>query len=304
MCQFCIEISFENCVGPNAISDFGWHTTVIEAREPTGGFPNTSKFVAIIIPALRPRIEPSLMKRNPRRLILPQILTLVLFSLDPWECCADDFQDHVKPFTKKYCAECHGKKKANGDLDFSRYCESQEVVRDFRHWSNVIEFIRDGEMPPPEEKNQPTLDERERVVAALTALLSAAAKKYAGDPGVILPRRLSNTEYDLSIRDLTGVNVQATFRLSGRSSGRRGVRQYGRSTRHVAEPVEEVSKRSRTSFPSSGVENGWRHIRTVPGHVVQRAEETDGTGHYRFLQQPRRANRRLLRSCLAISISR
>ena len=36
------------------------------------------------------------------------------------------------------------------------------------------------------------------------------AKKHAGDPGVVLPRRLSNTEYDLSIRDLTGIDIQPT----------------------------------------------------------------------------------------------
>ena len=34
--------------------------------------------------------------------------------------------------------------------------------------------------------------------------------KSAGDPGVVLARRLSNAEYDYSIRDLTGVDIRPT----------------------------------------------------------------------------------------------
>src|SRR5213076_3122643 len=32
----------------------------------------------------------------------------------------------------------------------------------------------------------------------------------AGDPGIVLARRLSNAEYDYTIRDLTGVDLQPT----------------------------------------------------------------------------------------------
>ena len=34
------------------------------------------------------------------------------------------------------------------------------------------------------------------------------ARKNAGDPGVVLARRLSNAEYDYTIRDLTGVDIR------------------------------------------------------------------------------------------------
>jgi hypothetical protein len=63
---------------------------------------------------------------------------------------------------------------------------------------------------PPADKPQPTLQERAAAVAAIEALLLVEAKKNAGDPGTVLPRRLSNTEYDQSIRDLTGVTIHAT----------------------------------------------------------------------------------------------
>ena len=41
---------------------------------------------------------------------------------------------------------------------------------DFRRWNHVVEFIRNGEMPP-EDEPQPTLEERNGVVAALETIL-------------------------------------------------------------------------------------------------------------------------------------
>src|SRR5204862_7873647 len=34
------------------------------------------------------------------------------------------------------------------------------------------------------------------------------AHSHAGDPGPVFPRRLNNTEYDYTIRDLTGIDIQ------------------------------------------------------------------------------------------------
>lgn len=122
---------------------------------------------------------------------------------------ADRYKEVVQPFVEKHCVRCHGAMKPKGELDLSRYADAQQVTADFRRWENVIEFIRNGEMPP-EDEAQPTLPERKVVVDALNAILLEEAKRHAGDPGVILPRRLSNTEYDLSIRDLTGVDIRPT----------------------------------------------------------------------------------------------
>lgn len=122
---------------------------------------------------------------------------------------ADPFSEGVRPFAEKHCVRCHNSKEARGELDLSRYAAARDVTADFRRWSHVIEFIRGGEMPP-EDEPQPTIEERTQVAAALEAILLDEARKRAGDPGVVLPRRLSNTEYDRSIRDLTGVDIRPT----------------------------------------------------------------------------------------------
>ena len=61
---------------------------------------------------------------------------------------------------------------------------------------------------PPEDAKQPTAKLRSEIVSLLDRLMVQEANKLAGDPGVVLPRRLSNAEYDYTIRDLTGVDMR------------------------------------------------------------------------------------------------
>ncbi len=122
---------------------------------------------------------------------------------------ADDYQAQIEPFMQKYCIRCHNSKQAKGELDLTRYAGSGDITANFRRWNHIVEFVVQGEMPP-EDATQPTLAERKRVADAVEAILLVEAKKHAGDPGIVLPRRLSRTEYDYSIRDLTGVDIRPT----------------------------------------------------------------------------------------------
>ena len=53
-------------------------------------------------------------------------------------------------------------------------------------------------------------DERAAVVAWIRDLRDRETRRNAGDPGTVLARRLSNAEFDYTIRDLTGVDIRPT----------------------------------------------------------------------------------------------
>jgi len=57
--------------------------------------------------------------------------------------------------------------------------------------------------PPPAEA-------RQHVIDWIQALRAEEIKKSAGDPGLVLARRLSNAEYNYTVRDLTGQDMQIT----------------------------------------------------------------------------------------------
>jgi hypothetical protein len=152
---------------------------------------------------------------------LPVFCALTQFAIG-----ADSFQERIEPFTKKYCHSCHNKERARGELDFTRYSRDLDVTGDFRRWNHVLEFIRKGAMPP-NDKLQPTVEERKAVVAAIESILLVEARKHAGDPGVVLPRRLSTSEYDLSIRDITGIPLRATAEFPVDPAGGEGFNNTG-----------------------------------------------------------------------------
>lgn len=122
---------------------------------------------------------------------------------------ADPFEDQVLPFLKTYCVQCHNPKKASAELDLSRYATAAKAVEDFRQWEHVLSFVKKEEMPPAKAK-QPTPELRAQILKAVEEMLTKEARKIAGDPGVVPPRRLTNAEFDYSIHDLTGVDIRPT----------------------------------------------------------------------------------------------
>ena len=118
------------------------------------------------------------------------------------------FTATVRPFVETYCVSCHGREKAKAQLDLSPFSTMAAVVQDHRHWALVLEKLKDGEMPPEEAKKQPAAKQRGEVIAWIQAMRRHEAEKNAGDPGPVLARRLSNAEFDYTIRDLTGVDMR------------------------------------------------------------------------------------------------
>lgn len=120
----------------------------------------------------------------------------------------NQFRDTVKPFLQSYCVDCHGGEKPKGSFDLTPYSNVNRVVADFEHWDVVLDMLESKEMPSEDAKKFPTDQLRNDVVAWIRALKSQEAARNAGDPGLVLARRLSNAEYDYTIRDLTGADIR------------------------------------------------------------------------------------------------
>jgi hypothetical protein len=120
------------------------------------------------------------------------------------------FTETVRPFVETYCVQCHAREKPKGQLDLTAYGTIDSVVRAQRQWETVLEMLASGEMPPRAAKKHPPDELRSQVTGWIGALRQREARRHAGDPGPVLARRLSNAEYDYTIRDLTGVDIRPT----------------------------------------------------------------------------------------------
>ena len=138
------------------------------------------------------------------------LCSFVLLGVTCPRAYAEDlFRDKVAPFMNSYCFKCHNEKNAEGLLNLTRYTSSALIARDFRQWEHVITFLKEEKMPP-EDAKQPSAAKRAEFLASVEKLLLIEARKLADDPGTSSPRRLSNAEYNYTIRDLTGVDIRPT----------------------------------------------------------------------------------------------
>ncbi len=130
--------------------------------------------------------------------------------IGPSAAAEDPFRERIVPFVKTFCSECHNAERTEAELNLLKYESAETMAGDFRQWEHVVTFLEREEMPPQAAKQQPTAEQRAEMLKTIRSVLAAEARKVAGDPGVVLPRRLNNAEYDHTIRDLTGVDIRPT----------------------------------------------------------------------------------------------
>jgi hypothetical protein len=129
---------------------------------------------------------------------------------DPMPGLDAAFHTTVQPFVKAYCVSCHGGDSPKAGLDLNAYHSLDDVVKDLRRWNVLAAKLKSGEMPPEEADTHPSVADCQPIINWIHTVNDIETKRNLGDPGLVLARRLSNAEYDYTIRDLTGVDIQPT----------------------------------------------------------------------------------------------
>ena len=119
------------------------------------------------------------------------------------------FEQTVRPFVAKYCIGCHSGQTPAAQFDLKAYTSMDTVTGDYPRWAQVLERLTANEMPP-KPLQPPPAEARQQVIDWIRAVRAEEVRKNAGDPGLVLARRLSNAEYNYTIRDLTGQDMQPT----------------------------------------------------------------------------------------------
>ena len=148
-----------------------------------------------------------------RVLAITQLLVAASFMLprgnaadSPNSALERTLSQTVRPFLTSYCVGCHGSAAPAAQFDLSSYNTLAAVIRDYPRWNLVLEKLTAKEMPP-RPAPQPPDAARQAVIEWVQSVRMNEARKNAGDPGPVLMRRLSNAEYNNSIRNLTGVDI-------------------------------------------------------------------------------------------------
>ncbi len=110
----------------------------------------------------------------------------------------------LQKFGQDFCFNCHGAEKQKGDFNFEPYATKADVLHDRKAWEKIAEALESREMPP-EDKPQPTEEQRAAIIQWVDAQLDQGAAAQR-NPGQVTIRRLNNDDYRNTIRDLLHVD--------------------------------------------------------------------------------------------------
>ena len=144
-----------------------------------------------------------------RGFLIGILATPALFGADAPPDLQRGFTQTVRPYLDKYCVACHSGTAPAAQLDLKSFTTMASVAQDMPHWTLLMERLERQEMPP-KPIPQPPAEARQHVIDWVKSMRVSELRKSVGDPGPVLARRLSNSEYNYTVRDLTGADIRPT----------------------------------------------------------------------------------------------
>jgi hypothetical protein len=122
------------------------------------------------------------------------------------QATADEAAPGAVRFLQQHCVRCHGPNKQAGEVRLDHL--TANISLDARLWTQVGEQLRDGVMPPSDEK-QPAEKQTQQLIAWLDAALKQAAPRLPND-GNLVPHELLFGK----VEPITGGAPPRVWRLS------------------------------------------------------------------------------------------
>ena len=132
------------------------------------------------------------------------------------------FRSEIHPLLETYCAKCHGPELQTAGIVFQHYTDHVSVVRARPVWLRALRVLRENEMPPLAPL--PTVEERQKLVEWIDNAVNRLDWSEFRNPGSVTIARLNRTEYNNTIRDLTGLDLRPADAFPEDGQGESGFR--------------------------------------------------------------------------------
>ncbi len=156
--------------------------------------------------------------------------------------------DEVRPLLKDYCQSCHGPDVQLANLRVDNLSANvAENRRTTEIWRNILNRMRRGEMPP---KGSPLPDtaQRDNAVAVLRTAIDHVLEQRRSTEGRTVLRRLNRTEYQRTMTDLLGYEMDYARDIPPDSLSRDGFRNNASSLRMTGLQLEYYLKAAREAM--------------------------------------------------------
>lgn len=181
-----------------------------------------------------------------------------------------DYQTDVRPILAARCVQCHGAKTQKGKLrldtlatDFVKNRAAAES------WHEALNAVRRGEMPPEDEK-QLSAQERKILTTWIEGKLRLAIAQGTTISKSVVMRRLNRAEYQYTMTDLIGLDMDYASELPADALSADGFRNNGAALGMSALQLEHYLKSARRAMRFVLVDG------ELPERVVKKLELKTG----------------------------
>ena len=146
------------------------------------------------------------------------------------------YTNEILPLIEKYCMDCHDSVVAKGDLDLERFDSRPKVITSMALWTRMARRVNENSMPPKDEI-RPTEEEKKKILdwikeaEADNGHCNQLASQESANwyPGYVMSRRLTRQEYENTLSDLLGLDLQVADNFPEDGSGGEGFNTHGNS---------------------------------------------------------------------------
>jgi hypothetical protein len=144
------------------------------------------------------------------------VLSLTIVPVGFADEGGSEFKQSVEPILEQFCISCHSSEGKKGGVSFE-FGKDANPASDREQWLKTLKMLRSGLMPP-KGKERPSPEQVAKVEhwVKYTAFGIDPKDPY---PGRVTLRRLNRTEYRNTIRDLLGMDFNASAEFPADDTG-------------------------------------------------------------------------------------
>ena len=181
-------------------------------------------------------------------MILASVLLCSSESVSGDEPAQIDFERQVRPILQARCYRCHGPKKQNARIRLDTLSTDMAASRPAAEtWHEILNTLNAAEMPP-EDEPQLSRKERETLTRWISSALDEAAALHRSTDGRVVLRRLNGREYQNTMTDLLGLEMDYIRDLPPDAPSSDGFRNNGRALRISALQLEYYLQTARSAL--------------------------------------------------------
>ncbi|MDB6173983.1 MAG: hypothetical protein JWL59_3294 [Chthoniobacteraceae bacterium] len=113
------------------------------------------------------------------------------------------FKTLATSFFETHCLDCHESGTTKGGLNLEKADAAMLGTEQTDLWAHIFDRLASGEMPPPKEPRPARVDVEKLLAAIRPRLIETDRARRE-----VVQRRLNRTEYENTIRDLLGIEIE------------------------------------------------------------------------------------------------